>query len=408
MDMLRSSRTPGSIIAWSLALLAVLCQPIQACLWDTETLREERARSPSTLETIIGKFPRHTLAYYEWRLKDRLATIERDGASDQLLDDVAVSYEKLGRYDDAIQVATEQLQRNPQRYESLANLGTFLIHSGRYREGLQHIEQAIEVNPDAHFGRERYQIILVKYVLERSDDDALALPMAQERFEGRDGPFHWPFYQFLWRHLQEHPDDQVSAEQIEEAKRGILGMMRFSRHDSPILLEALGELLESQDARQLAYRAYMSASFNVEDKQAKAGYAKLASHALEYSRYSWKERNGVDVSEQEIADDFQEELTDAETWYAQLADDERRWIGSGANVDVAFDEKYRSTPAVAITTDPETERYSASNYAYSHAPVYQAVFVCMVLVALIVGALLWLVNRRLVSRGPAHAKPGEL
>jgi len=37
-----------------------------ACLWDYDTLKQERARFPSTLELITGKFLRHSPEFYEW------------------------------------------------------------------------------------------------------------------------------------------------------------------------------------------------------------------------------------------------------------------------------------------------------------------------------------------------------
>ncbi|MEO1530000.1 MAG: hypothetical protein AAFX06_31680, partial [Planctomycetota bacterium] len=78
-----------------LLVVCLLSCPTHACDWDTETLLQERSRFPTVLELIVGKFPRHSKEYYQWRLEDRLAKLKTDPNDDRMLDDVAVSYEKL-------------------------------------------------------------------------------------------------------------------------------------------------------------------------------------------------------------------------------------------------------------------------------------------------------------------------
>ena len=63
-------------------------------------------------------------------------------------------------------------------YRTYANLGTHLIHANfpsalagdetsreAFREGLDLIEKAVEVNPGAHFGRENWQVVAAEYML---------------------------------------------------------------------------------------------------------------------------------------------------------------------------------------------------------------------------------------------------
>ena len=61
------------------------------------------------------------------------------------------------RHDEGITVIREKADRLPDfgRYETHANLGSFLVHSGRLEEGVAELQKAIEINPDAHFGREK-------------------------------------------------------------------------------------------------------------------------------------------------------------------------------------------------------------------------------------------------------------
>lgn len=68
-------------------------------------------------------------------------------------------------------------------YRTWANLGTFLIHGNfgaalggdaaareRLTSGLAMIETAIHLNPGAHFGRETWQALVVRFMLEALDD----------------------------------------------------------------------------------------------------------------------------------------------------------------------------------------------------------------------------------------------
>src|SRR5262249_53360047 len=152
----------------SLALAALFVPSAAlACLWDYDTLMMERSRFPDTLELITGKFLRHSPEFYEWRIRDRLGKLQSDPENLAYYDDLAVAYEKTGQRDKAIETMRAKDYKRPGLYETEANLGTFHIHAGRLEEGLEHIGRALRINPDAHFGREKYQRLLVEYVLDR-------------------------------------------------------------------------------------------------------------------------------------------------------------------------------------------------------------------------------------------------
>jgi tetratricopeptide (TPR) repeat protein len=152
------------IFAGILPLILALVTSACACLWDSDTLQMERLRFPGVLEIITGKFVRHSQAYYELRIKDRLKKLEAKPDDPALIDDLAVGYDKLGRYDEGITVLEKSLAAEPDRYETLANLATLLFHAGRLEESKQHVQRALEINPNAHFGREKYQLLLTEYV----------------------------------------------------------------------------------------------------------------------------------------------------------------------------------------------------------------------------------------------------
>jgi hypothetical protein len=140
-------------------------------------------------DVIHERFPKHGRAHYAER--DRLtraklkALKEDDRARFALLDDLGAGLERLGRSDEAVAVMREKLARQQglglhgrDLYTSYANLGTFLIHASaksalageqaakaRFREGVTLIKKSVEVNPEAHFGREQWQAAIAEFLL---------------------------------------------------------------------------------------------------------------------------------------------------------------------------------------------------------------------------------------------------
>jgi len=292
-------------------LLALL---LLGCIWDHDTIRMEREVFPGVQEILAGKFVRHSDAYYEWRLKDR----PEDSKDPAVLDDIAVAHEKLGRTGKAIEIMRGSYARDPERYETLANLGTFLIHAGKLEEGLAFIERAIAVNPDAHFGREAIQAEVVRYVLSRRAEEPEA--WSRDDFSNFEGN---------------------ADRSRKELVRGLTGMMFFGRHDSPVLAECLGDVLRRRE-RRLSCRAYLSASYSAPDEQAAAAYRELASGALAGQTVGYVIGNlsykSVELEDEEQR--YKAELAEGREFFAQIAADETAWAAAGLNLDEQFAAKY--------------------------------------------------------------------
>ncbi|MCA9660135.1 MAG: tetratricopeptide repeat protein [Myxococcales bacterium] len=314
-----------------LVLLFTWSPPALACIWDTDTLLAERSRFPTALELMTGKFIRHTPELYAWRLRDRHAKIAADPDDLSLVDDLAVAHDKLGDHAAAIAAMEGILARDPRRYETLANLGTFYLHDGQFERGIEFIDRALEVNPDAHFGRERYQRWLAEYILASRDaSGAIVYPLFTRAPHG--------FEVFLAAKLGV---DHLSVADAQAAVKGVLGMMRFGQHDSPILLEALGDLLSApdnqHDANQLAARAYLLAADAVRDPEAKAHYEAQASAVLS----GWRD-GGVKELRAALAD----ERAEADAWYAELAARENAWVEGGDDPEAKLAELYAAEPRI--------------------------------------------------------------
>ena len=157
-----------------LALLGLLAAPgiAFACLWDTDTRIEEERGLPSLKDAILGRYEVHSKEYYLER-RDRLEK-KRPTLSPDEQDDLAVAYERLADHEKAIALMVAKESADPGRYTTYANWGTFLAHSGKLEDGLEKLEKAVAINPDAHFGRERYQIAAIQFLIQAKKDPAFA------------------------------------------------------------------------------------------------------------------------------------------------------------------------------------------------------------------------------------------
>src|SRR3954453_5632483 len=96
---------PGSRpMRTSLAILFILACWTSARAGDDDTLRQERELFPDVLETITGKFVRHSPGFYEWQIRDRQARLAADPNNPALADDLAVAFLKTKQYAKAIDV----------------------------------------------------------------------------------------------------------------------------------------------------------------------------------------------------------------------------------------------------------------------------------------------------------------
>lgn len=366
----------------ALAVAAAVAIPVPvalACIWDTDTLAMERERFPSSLELITGKFLRHTPEFYRWRIEDRQKRIVKEPDNLALLDDLAAAYDKVGQPAKAVEVMLSSRRRDPRRYETEANLGTFYLHSDDFARGIETIGKALEINPDAHFGREKYQKLLAEYVLDRqrSAPGGRLLPLRRT---------HVVDYDFAsWLKLARHepvrstrlvedpltkkwvaveekapdPDFGLSSSAVPKpndtqtayaaAVKGVLGMMKFGNFESPVLLEALGDLLAQGvnehgmgdlggNAGRLAARAYLKAAMHVDDENAKKAYRGLAGRLV-------RTHEGWSMASLEA--ELKAELAEARAWFAEVEKNEHQWLREGKNPEAEFARLYYADPKVS-------------------------------------------------------------
>lgn len=184
---------------FTVLIFAMLVALGAACLWDFDTLRVEAEGKMDIVRVLTGRFERWPERYYEMRLARVTDELQKGGLSltEQLdrLDDAAVALDRLKRSDEAIAMIERKRglleSADPKRvsqkdhwYRFYANAGTLYAHRwfarGANREDLEDIERgrdliakAIELNPDAHFGREDVQLMTMEWVIASKGEYSL-------------------------------------------------------------------------------------------------------------------------------------------------------------------------------------------------------------------------------------------
>ncbi len=181
-----------------------------ACLWDSDTLRVEAKGKPGIVDIIVGRFERNPPLYYEMRLERVSKALAENPDDLAAYDDAAVACDRLGRPDEGVAWMERKHARlivmtpndgdyKDHLYRYHANIGTILAHrwlkNGANREdmadltaGRDHIAEAIKINPDAHFGREKYQLMVMDWLIEPIvPADTLDLPTFFSPAFERDG-----------------------------------------------------------------------------------------------------------------------------------------------------------------------------------------------------------------------------
>ncbi|MBC7864624.1 MAG: hypothetical protein IAF38_16750 [Bacteroidia bacterium] len=330
-----------------------------ACGWDWDTIKMEKQQFPQIHELMTGKFFRHSQEMYYWRIMNRTDLLKKFPDSLNYYDDLAMAYDKTGQPEKAIEVMLKKDGIKPNVYETHANLGLFYMHNNNMQKGVEHVQQALKINPNAHFGREKYQLYLGKYILEKTVAGKLTLPLSKGSNTG--------FYFYLHKNVFKNKDYKSEAhfKELADAIKGVAGMMTFANYRSPVLLEALADLLlhtnSTKGAGHLAARAYLKASFETDGETAKA-YNEKAKLAREYNFAGeeaeyYEKKDGKTPKEKldsitghiievplykmsELETALKLEVQSAEMWFDSIKKNEVAWIKAGKNPDTEFDKKY--------------------------------------------------------------------
>lgn len=88
------------------------------------------------------------LGRYQEALQELAASLQLDPGYIDVINNTAVIYYHMGKNDDAIQALQEFLQSNPENVQAHYNLGNIFSSQGRIDEAVEEIDKAIRLNPD--------------------------------------------------------------------------------------------------------------------------------------------------------------------------------------------------------------------------------------------------------------------
>ncbi|HEY3412305.1 MAG TPA: hypothetical protein VGM51_04500 [Armatimonadota bacterium] len=193
---------------------SALAAPSWACLndRDTTTLADVAGKFPNAVQVITGRFPRNPPLYYEMRIQRITGKLKRNPNLLPEYDDIAVACDRIGRDDEAIAWMEGKRERmlalgksgdapdsgDTPWYRYYANNGTFWVHRYMHSAGKRPlsdvenarslIQKAIEVYPGAHYGRERFQVYAMDWMLnegtrERSNGYTQEQPLGEYMVE---------------------------------------------------------------------------------------------------------------------------------------------------------------------------------------------------------------------------------
>ncbi|HEX8834850.1 MAG TPA: hypothetical protein VF719_11650 [Abditibacteriaceae bacterium] len=163
---------------------------------DSDTLEREGKGLPPVLQIVTGRFERNPPQYFEMRLARVTKELAANPNQLSLYDDAAVASDRLGRSAEAItwiekkRTVLQKMAPSPETkdkalreawYRYYANGGTFIahrwIHDGADRTKIAEmktaramIAKAIHIKPDAHFGREKYQLMAMDWIIKAPVD----------------------------------------------------------------------------------------------------------------------------------------------------------------------------------------------------------------------------------------------
>jgi tetratricopeptide (TPR) repeat protein len=224
-------------------LIVAICLSVVscACYNDNDTYLTELRDNLDITNAIIGRFTLYPESYYKKRIEIQKTILKKDPNNLDAYDNISVAYDRIGDGENALKWITEKrkhLTNAPKLhlYSTEANEGTFLIvrwirghKKGDLKDAIEaekHIAKALEINPDAHFGREFSQLYCIR-----------AMIMA-----GKDTD-DWEKY-FTQDLLVIADKDHIDRKKL---RYGIAGMMVLgAAWNAPVFIQAIAELVPDE------------------------------------------------------------------------------------------------------------------------------------------------------------------
>ncbi|BCM89153.1 hypothetical protein IAD21_00997 [Abditibacteriota bacterium] len=304
------------------ALLVSLPVASRACMndRDSDALVIQNKRLPDAIRVISGRFERNPPRYYQMRIARVEGELKSNPRHFGLYDDLAVAHDRLGDDGTAMRVMAQKRALLPAFnardkalkeawYRYFANDGTFRAHRflhdgakvariGEMKQAREEIRRAIQIKPNAHFGRERVQLMVMDWIVARKQKKTSKTLGAW--IEGRDGE--------KYRH---------------ETAEGLAGLVVLgAAWNSPDVFEALANALDVPETIALRYLALLRCRELLESKKSSlAGLSVPTINAALTDSGGWGDEGiGINRQNQQSLDELYPQLRqEADQWNASRA-----------------------------------------------------------------------------------------
>jgi len=398
----------------ALAVMLALPLTVAACLWDRDTPADEAKGMPEVVAVLTGRFERNPPLFYSMRLERVAKHLESHLDDISAYDDAGVACDRLGLGDEAVSWMEKKKARldtlDPARpdvkdhlYRYHANLGTFLIHrwarTGADRSKIAEVKaardqiaKALEINPNAHFGRETYQLKAMEWIID---------PPPMKPFDSLPNLLGWT------------DKVRVTPDEAHDAVRGLAGLVVLGNAwESVDVFNSLGIALQrdtlgfnrsdDDDGRHaLASMAVMRC-----EELIKAGKGSMHPDAPKGSDLSGSLARGYFRASNDLEAAYPKLRAEADAWQKARTDFMTRRLEEGRHPDTdpKFWDGYVEKPAPRLPSRPTGHSKAEIKQTFAVA----ASIAVASLVTLVVGSwAAWRAYRRAIMRR-SQGKPAAV
>ena len=123
---------------------------------------------PQNLKFNTSKLKQQIADYdLKYGVQDSIQPSKTSLKKDKALSNKGLALMKLGSVAKAKEIFVRLVQRNPNEYSMVANLGTAFELSGELDSALKYISKGLKINPKSHFGSEWIHLELLKTKIKR-------------------------------------------------------------------------------------------------------------------------------------------------------------------------------------------------------------------------------------------------
>ncbi|MGL4460563.1 MAG: tetratricopeptide repeat protein [Planctomycetia bacterium] len=310
-------------------------------------------RFPETTAVIVGRFPRHSSEFYEWRFRELRYRVRHNPDDLTPYDDLAVAYFRAGEPQRGIDRLLEKDERSPGSFTTNANLGLMFVRQGDLKTGMERLGQAVDAAPADQRDRVRLQFRLVDHLLLRQKYDAD--PDAAVEGEKDESSPSWTFAESLTA----CKSDPTTKEEILAVIPLLASFVVNEDFEPRVALEALADVLThyaTLDANvmlpRLAAMAYLKAADAARSLPERRRLRGRAGAALQ----------GSTTTLEALEKDFEAMATSAGEWSDEIWMKEVIWITNGQDPEKEFANLF-----FAADADPHPVSVTRSAWVLSAA-----------------------------------------